>query len=34
MFYVCDKKDNKFGVKDTHDGVIEYYTSEELDCGT
>lgn len=31
MFYVCDKKDGKFGVKDSRDGVIEYYTADELD---
>ena len=31
MFYVCDKKDNRFGVKDSRDGVIEYYTADELD---
>lgn len=31
MFYVCDEKDGKFGVKDSRDGVIEYYISEELD---
>ena len=31
MFYVCDEKDGKFGVKDSRDGVIEYYTADELD---
>lgn len=30
MFYVCDEKDGKFGVMDTSDGVVEYFTSEEL----
>lgn len=30
MFYICEKVGDKFGVKDTRDGVVEYYTSEEL----
>jgi hypothetical protein len=34
MFYVCDKKwensTSLYGVKDTDDGVIEYFTSEQL----
>lgn len=30
MFYVCDEKDGKFGVKDSRDGVVEFYTVDEL----
>lgn len=30
MFYVNSKKGNKYGVIDTNDGVIEYYTAKEL----
>lgn len=30
MFWVCDKKDNRFGVLDTDDGICEYYTESEL----
>lgn len=30
MFYVCEQKDYKFGVKDTRDNVVEYYTADEL----
>lgn len=30
MFYVCSKKDGKYGVKDTNDGVIVYCTKAEI----
>ena len=31
MFYICNKRsDGKFGIKDTDDGVIEYYTKEQI----
>lgn len=30
MFYICDEKNGKYGVKDTKDGVVEYYTADEL----
>lgn len=30
MFYVCDKKDNRFGVLDTDDAICEYYTKKDL----
>lgn len=28
MYYVCSKKGNKYGIKDTDDGVIEYFTPD------
>ena len=36
MFYVCGKKDGKYGVKDTNDGVVEYYTRAQIQkiCGS
>lgn len=31
MFYVCKKReDGKFGVMDTQDGVVEYYTPQDI----
>lgn len=30
MFKIVEKKGNKYGVKDTKDGVVEYYTANEL----
>lgn len=30
MFYIYGKKDGKYGVKDTNDGVIEYYTKAQI----
>ena len=30
MYYICDKKGNKYGVKDSSDGVVEYYTEAQL----
>lgn len=30
MFYVCDKKNGKYGVLDTDDAICEYYTKSEL----
>ena len=30
MYYVCDKKDNKYGVADTNDGICEFYSENEL----
>lgn len=30
MFYVCDKKGNKYGVADTNDGICEFYSENEL----
>lgn len=30
MFYICAKMDNKLGVMDTTDNVLEFYTKEEL----
>ena len=30
MFYVCEKKGNKWGIKDTKDNTVEYYTEEEI----
>lgn len=30
MFYVCEKKGNKFGIKDTTDNTVEYYSTEEI----
>ena len=32
MFYICSKRnDGKFGIKDTDDGVIEFYTKEQIE---
>lgn len=30
MFYVCEKKGNKYGVVDTDDAICEYYSRDEL----
>ena len=30
MFYVCDKRNGKYGVLDTDDAICEYYTKSEL----
>ena len=30
MYYVCDKKDGKYGIKDTKDGVVEYFTRAQI----
>ncbi len=30
MFYICDEKNGKYGVKDMSDGVVDYFTSDEL----
>ena len=31
MYIICSKKGNKYGIKDTTDGVIEFYTKEQID---
>lgn len=30
MFYVCNKRGNKYGVVDTDDGICEYYLRDDL----
>lgn len=31
MFYICDKRENcTYGVKDTDDNVVEYYTARQI----
>ena len=30
MFYVCNKRGNKYGVVDTCDGICEYYSKDDL----
>lgn len=30
MYFICDKKGDKYGVKDTKDGIVEYYTEGQL----
>lgn len=30
MFYICDKKDNKYGVLDTTDGIVDYFIADDL----
>lgn len=33
MYFVCEKAENNlYGVKDTKDGVVEYYTPEQIKC--
>lgn len=31
MYIICSKKGNKYGIKDTNDGVVEFYTKEQID---
>lgn len=30
MYFICDKKGDKYGIKDTVDGKVEYYTEQEI----
>lgn len=30
MFYVCDKKGDKYGIMDSTDNIVEYYTAKEI----
>ena len=30
MYYICEKIDDKFGIKDTKDCVVEYYLYKDI----